>query len=707
MSSRALRKAQKQQEEERLRQQTEEEEDAASEGDPRPANKTSMFAMLNQAEDEEEDKDDDVDTPVPEHDSTTEIVQPVSTPKSISKKKRKKKAKALTPAPESEQDFDLPEVAKPVSNEDAAPQIPTSLEELCKLLSVAQQNLHVLNEMRNLFGRDVIEAEERQLRGEAARAARRGRQGVNDRLAAISRRRNIFIQGRERWSAVWLEGQLVSSGGLGMEVVERRSNGIVEYRFTHSIAYQDVQRQFEICVHSMDPQRMIALLQHNPWHIATLLQVSDIAKQSRQHSDAGELLERALFSFGRAIHSTFAQKLSEGKARLDFRRPENREFWLASWRYIDNLRMRATWRTVYEWTKMLLGLDPERDPYSIKLVIDQFAIRARQQQHFLDLTDNSHFDQALCSSFGLDPPQSSVPNSDEKSDKLISPGLDIDAEHESVDDPETLRKSSPGRLNLTVEGIPYPLVNILATRALAKFQVGKSKAAEFWLKEAMEICPWLFASLFHELQIEPIPPSIWGKQPPGPNEDLASKLYASRAKDIWNTPESMGLLIKVAKNLKLESWKPYPEPPVPLFEQQGPVRHVILHMMLTEQPQFIGLLPTQPTNEQLRTSDPYPPLNNLSSYDAQPSGGFTNPLPENMADQLRVLEEQLRRVGLIDRERNDQGTEHDDGDELPDLEPGNGDGTEPFFHVPGAFHPEGFHIAENSDDDEVDDHSGE
>lgn len=676
-----------------MRRQAEEDENDASEEELGPANRSSMFAMLDQAEDDE----DDVDTPIPENDSTTEIAPAVWTPKSNSKKKKKKKkkAKAVTPAPESEQDFELPQVEKPASTEDTAPETPSSLEGLSRLLSVAQQNLHVLNEMRNLFGRDVIEAEERQLRGEAARAARRGRQGVNDRLAAISRRRNIFIQGKELWQTMSLEGQLVSSGGLGMEVVERRSNGIVEYRFTHSIAYQDVQRQFEICVHSMDPQRMIVLLQHNPWHIATLLQVSDIAKQSRQHSDAGELLERALFSFGRAVHSTFAEKLSQGKARLDFRRPENREFWLASWRYIDNLRMQATWRTVYEWTKMLLSLDPERDPYGIKLVIDQFAIRAGQQQHFLDLTDDLHFDQALYSSFGLDPSQNSVSMSDEELDK---PG-------EARLDNKTILDFHLYPSHLTDEGVPYPLVNILATRALAMLQIGMPEAAQLCLREAMKICPWLFASLFQELQIEPIPPSIWGQLPPGRNEELANKLYISRAKDIWNTPESMGLLIKVAKELKLVNWKPYPEPPIPLFEQQGPVRHVILHMMLTEQPQFIGLLPTQPTSEQLRTSDPYPPLNNLPWYDSQPSGNFAGAVPENMEDQLRALAEQLMRAGLIDRERDDQTEEHEDEDELPELELGDGDGTAPFFHVPGAFHPAGFHIPEDEDEeDEENDH---
>ena len=126
-------------------------------------------------------------------------------------------------------------------------------------------------------------------------------------------------------------------------------------------------------------------IRDSPYHISTLLQVSEIAKQERDHTTAGDLLERALFSFGRAVHSSFASNLAQGKVRLDFRRPENREFWLAVNRYVVNLSMRATWRTVFEWAKLLLSLDPAGDPYRICLVIDQYALRARQPQQFLDL----------------------------------------------------------------------------------------------------------------------------------------------------------------------------------------------------------------------------------------------------------------------------------------------------------------------------------
>jgi len=69
---------------------------------------------------------------------------------------------------------------------------------------------------------------------------------------------------------------------------------------------------------------------------------------------------------------------------------ENREFWLVGWRYISNLGMKGTWRTSYEWAKLLLGLDIS-DPYSIKLLIDHLALRAREFEHFIELCTQTVF----------------------------------------------------------------------------------------------------------------------------------------------------------------------------------------------------------------------------------------------------------------------------------------------------------------------------
>ncbi|KAF2142388.1 uncharacterized protein K452DRAFT_249064 [Aplosporella prunicola CBS 121167] len=514
MSARALRKAQRELEEKRQQelaaQRAEEEEDSEEELSSRPQAKPSLFAMLGGDDDDDDEEQDEAEEALAAREESEE--EPATTPQpkatSAKRKKKKKKGKGAaksaneTPTRDYTETSQLDEIdialrslnvtkpggdAKPTEESSLDP----SVHELYKLLSIDSQSLHAANEMRRLFGRAALERDD----DEAAPGGRRGRGAqqmglagaVAGRnmpggrgLASLGLRRNLFIQGKEEWPRA-------TAGGLGMEIVEKRADGTVEYRFVHNGAYQDVQRQFESCVASMDPNRMVQLLQFNPYHISTLLQVSEIAKQERDHATSGDLLERALFSFGRAVHSTFSNNLTQGKARFDFRRPENREFWLAAWRYVSNLGMRATWRTVYEWAKLLLSLDPENDPFCVRLVIDQFAFRGRSQQDFINLAESEFF--------------------------------------------KTRWQHLP---------------NVQMTLGLAYVQTGNRSKGQQKLFTAIGRYPWVAARLFQELELNDTPPGIWGKQPRTPYENLVTELYVVRAKDVWNTPEAKNLLVEVA-----------------------------------------------------------------------------------------------------------------------------------------------------------------
>lgn len=605
MSSRALRKAQREREEQeqlrKLQEEHEEQDDESEEEGEAPAaapSKQSLFAMLNQdgADDDEDDAEEDE---IQQEESEDEPEKPAvtqPTPKSTKSKKKKKKAKKAQPAnatsaksDPSLDDIDL--ALKSLSTKGTGTATPSNTadpntNEVCRLLSVDTSSLHAANEVRRLFGRAALEGDNdddnnaggrRRNRGGAQQAGlaaalgrRPGQGGRSDGLAALSRRRNIFIQGKEEWP-------VATSGGLGMEVIEKRSDGTVEYAFVHNRIYQDVQSQFETCVASMDPQRMVLLLQHNPYHISTLLQVSEIAKQERDHTTSGDLLERALFSFGRAVHSTFSANLQQGKARLDFRRPENREFWLAACRYISNLGMRSTWRTVYEWSKLLLSLDPENDPYCISLVIDQYAIRGRQPQNFLDLVNNPTFTSKW--------------------------------KH---------------------------LPNVQLSRALALIRVGDAAKGKQSLYTAVSRFPWVVARLFQELNLDP-PPSIWGKTPRTDSEKLHSETYATRAKDLWNTPEATDLLVEVSSAVSSE----VPDPPVvdrDITLDEG------RHILMSDTPSLIALLPRSITAKVTSASDPLPPPSNLPSYTPAPAhhSRTSAPLPPahlgGAAESLRELQ---------------------------------------------------------------------
>ena len=290
MSSRALRRAQRELEEkqiqEKLAQQEQDDEESEEEVAPKVNAKTSLFAMLgDDGNEDENDEDEDAEqAAAPGADGTDDQSEagtmPAPKPSKKSKKK-KKRAKAKSKAVEPEKS---PAPARSASGLDEIDQALLALnltskaqmgsgseqqtagvteekQQLFSVLSVDIQHLHAANEMKKLFGRAALHVEEEDARprqrgqgGLAAQIAGRNAPGRN--LKSIGLRRNIFIQGKEEWPRA-------TSGGLGMEIVERRPDGSVEYRFVHNTMYQDVQRQFQVCVRSMDPERMIQLLHLN------------------------------------------------------------------------------------------------------------------------------------------------------------------------------------------------------------------------------------------------------------------------------------------------------------------------------------------------------------------------------------------------------------------------------------------------------------
>ncbi|KAI9375409.1 transcriptional repressor TCF25-domain-containing protein [Aspergillus egyptiacus] len=538
MSSRAIRKLQKLRDQEL--QQAEQENHDSGEDElvsrpPKP--KLNAFDLLNAAEEEDEDEQlSEAEVAEPVSRSQEDVSPPATTTTTDSGKKKKKKGKnkkkkAVKQEPKDERSDDneldeidraLKELAVP-SNGEIAVKSPeqTFDDSFAKkpedLLFIDSKTLNATNEMRKLFGNVVLENFDTDTgsgrRRDRAREtidlgrALTGRYSPASRgqsLAGVTQRRNILFQGKDEWPRA-------PSGGLGMELVESLPDGAAVYRILHNAAYKDVQRQFDLCVESMDPQRMIHLLQYNPYHISTLLQVSEIAKHQGDHAVSADLLERALFNFGRSVHSSFGNRLKEGRARLDFAHSENRELWLVGWRYIANLGMKGTWRTAYEWAKLMLSLDL-KDPYCMRLMIDNLALRGREYAHFIELCTQT-------------------------------------------------------RLSKEWEYLP----NIQCSLALAYLRLNKPKECRTQLHTAMARYPWVFCKLAQELDIQPIPKRIWGKLPPTEGHELFTELYICRTKDLWNTPEVVSLIVEVA-DILAEGDEPIEPPEITL----DIARHVVL-----------------------------------------------------------------------------------------------------------------------------------
>ncbi|GFN10285.1 hypothetical protein AtubIFM56815_001109 [Aspergillus tubingensis] len=632
MSSRALRKLQKQREQELQLAQLEQENDDSSDEEPvvRPSKpKLNAFDLLNLVDDDEEDEQEseieaEIEEPEPVTQPKEEVPAPAPAPKPTApgkknkKNKKKKKAVAKSGAgaasPEATGLDDIDKALKDLAvnpkhpahsggsaaAEDRDAGFPKTPE---ALLAIDPRCLNATNEMRKLFGNVVLENFDQDTG--SGRRRDRGRETLDlgqaltgryspasrgQSLAGVTQRRNVLMQGRDEWPRS-------PSGGLGMELVEKLQNGSTMYKIVHNSSYTDVQRQFDMCVESMDPQRMIHLLQYNPYHISTLLQVSEIAKHQGDHAVSADLLERALFNIGRSAHSSFSNLVKQGQAKLDFVHMENRELWLVGWRYIANLGMKGTWRTAYEWAKLLLSLN-ETDPYCIRLLIDHLALRGREYAHFVDLCTQT-------------------------------------------------------RLSKEWDALP----NIQCSLALAYLRLNKPKECREQLRRAMSRYPWVFCKMAQELDIQPMPKRIWGKMPPTDAHELFTELYISRAKDLWNTPEAVSLIVEVADTLPDEE-EPVEPPEISL--------DIARHVVLSDIPRVTTHLPNRFVAGRLSASDPLPPYESEAyRQQSDPTPSYLSQVPDVGRPQwLRDLLDQLNN-GAIHFPRFQRDGEEVHEDDVP------------------------------------------
>jgi hypothetical protein len=291
MSSRALRKLQRQQQQAQEAQENEVSDDDAP-AIRVPAPKFNAFDLLGGEDAEEAEEEHESDASIEEKPPPADL--PPSPPKPAkSKKKQKQKKKSKKGAPPA--DANAP---SPTALQDEADDIDRALRDLaiqhlqhtdevpfahdeqadpdraslCKILSIEPRKLNSMNEMKLLFGNIVLETRQSESPAHTpTRRRERNRQAVDlgraltgqfspasrgQSLAAAASRRNVLMQGKEEWPRA-------PSGGLGMEVVKKFPSDVTEYKLVHNTAYKGVQFEFDICVESMEPQRMIELLQYN------------------------------------------------------------------------------------------------------------------------------------------------------------------------------------------------------------------------------------------------------------------------------------------------------------------------------------------------------------------------------------------------------------------------------------------------------------
>lgn len=609
MSSRQLKKLQKQQE--LLRLQSLADEDGSSEEEiapPKPrASAFAGFAALGD-EDEADSATENLHEEGGMEGGLAEPAEPTPAPAKKSKKPKKKKKKAKKAAASPEQGAEgvedgEDEIDRALKELSLAKATPSTAEQeaqcmydakLARLLSISFDHLKVINELRAMFGQETIDSvrnqEEAQTRDERRRTRRGGPQQVQmdmetflkgrpgEKIPDVVLRKNPFMQGKEDWPKA-------SAGGLKMEAVTDERVEPTEYRFCHDKAYGMQEVQFYSLVNMMDPMRIVHFVHANPYHVNSLIQTSRVAKQDHNAALAGDLCERALFTFGRVTLSSFRKKLERGLARLDFNRPENRQFWLAGYHYIKSLLQKGTYDTALEWTKLYLSLSP-KDEYGLMNFTHVLAIYAYEAKWWIALCNSSYF-------------------------------------------------------NSNDYDLPMKEYH-MQTCVLAKLQLDDKEGALKDLIKGMETLPWLYSAICSAVNID-TPRAIWGIHPPSDAANLYTELYIHMAKDIWKR-DGADLLKQageLATKVDVSSLPPTREVPLSIGR----------FIYLDNTPELMALVPSSMLHASPNFDyDPLPPPrdDNIFSNEWQ-SIPWRRDEPDMQNIRPRQMAELLRAAGIMDR----------------------------------------------------------
>ncbi|KAI9005909.1 transcriptional repressor TCF25-domain-containing protein [Gaertneriomyces semiglobifer] len=316
-----------------------------------------LSAETDEQVDEDEPEQDEYETPVTAPEPST------ANRKNKKKKKNKGKGKQREDSSTKQQpdDEDIDEILKELAATN--PSQPSSSNASSSTKS-AQQAKHLLAadpryfdadaEMRRMFGARVVNEE------------------IQKKKYIRTGKRTALVTPREGWPRP-------QRLGLSMEQLETK-DGITFFGVVHARGYQELQAGFFQCVNTHDPTSVQNLLYLNPYHVDSLLLMSEVFKHSGDHAMASEMVERAIFAFEKSFHTLF--NLATGACRLSYLRFENRAFHLALFKHINYLARRGCWRTAFEFARVLLSLDPEDDPLGTLQSIDFYALNAKEYQWY-------------------------------------------------------------------------------------------------------------------------------------------------------------------------------------------------------------------------------------------------------------------------------------------------------------------------------------
>uniref|UniRef100_A0A8C4WFH9 Transcription factor 25 n=1 Tax=Gopherus evgoodei TaxID=1825980 RepID=A0A8C4WFH9_9SAUR len=362
-----------------------------------------------------------------------------------------------------------------------------------------------------------------------------------------------------------------SKTGIAMRLLET-GRGVQHFTFEHHREYQQVQFRFLDAVESLDPNNIVLLLQMNPYHVDSLLQLSEVCRMQEDQEMARDLVERALYSLECAFHPVFS--LTSGTCRLDYRRPENRAFYLSLFKHMIFLEKRGCPRTALEFCKLILSLDPENDPLCVLLLIDLLSLRAREYAFLTRMFQEWEGHRNL----------SQLPN---------------------------FAFSVP---------LAYFLLSQQEELSEAELSQAWERAAHL-LQHALIMFPSVLMPLLDHCSVQPdsrvTSHSFFGlqaqiSQPPALNQLVS--LYVGRTHSLWKDPAIMAWLETNVHEVlrRVDTSEPVVEERKVRY--QSAPRNISRHVILSELKEATAALPLEVTSQPLMGFDPLPPLDSITSY---------------------------------------------------------------------------------------------
>ncbi|KFV74451.1 Transcription factor 25, partial [Struthio camelus australis] len=480
------------------------------------------------------------------------------TPMSSNKprKKKKKRKTKKTSAGETLEDNDLEDIdslLEKIEDTNGLLQQTQSgiIADSRPLLYVEHRNLNPENELKRYFGARAVLGDQRP----------RQRQRQYVRSTWLTAPKNTWPR--------------YSKTGIAMQLVETR-RGVQYFTFEHHREYQQVQFKFLDAVESMDPNNIVLLLQMNPYHVDSLLQLSDVCRMQEDQEMARDLIERALYSLECAFHPVFS--LTSGSCRLDYRRPENRAFYLALFKHLMFLEKRGCPRTALEFCKLILSLDPENDPLCVLLLIDFLSLRAREYSFLTRMFQEweSHRNLSQLPNFAFSVPLAYffLSQQEERSELELSQA----------------RERAARLIQLALIMFPsvlMPLLDHCSVQADAR------------------VTSHSFFGLNAQIS-----------QPPALNQ--LTTLYVGRTHSLWKDPAVMAWLETNVHEVlcKVDARDPLVEEceQKRKMRYQSAPRNIYRHVILSEMKEATAALPLEVTSQPVMGFDPLPPLDSVISY---------------------------------------------------------------------------------------------